>query len=242
MKKDKWHPIEALPSVHYEPDYESVFLSIQYPRVQILPSDPQEHARLKLIGGQWLIWLHWVVKKKWLSKHKIPVSREVAKLYEPKGEYLYRLLEICIQVHASRWGEYYNNNGLAWFGYIVKTERDANIRHVLNNEAKNETYSQGGYGRAFRDDQRQIIAQLENLQNPWHPELSPHHHRIMAAALELEVSDIFLNNYWKPFLKAYRGWIRSLDSPNWAAAWVEGNHLKCQAGRGKGSVNISSSL
>jgi hypothetical protein len=238
MKKDKWHPIEALPSVHYEPDYESVFLSIQYPRVKTLPSDPQEYARLKLIGGQWLIWLHWVVKKKWLSKHKIPVPREIAKIFEPKGEYLYRLLEICIQVHNSKWGKPYNN-GLAWFSQIVVAEREANIKHVLKDQA-DETYSQKGYSRSFRDDQRQKIGQLENLQNPWHPELSPHHHRLMAAALELAgVSDKFFDDYWKPFLKAYRGWIRSLDSPNWSAVWVENNQLKCQAGRGKGVTTVS---
>lgn len=83
--------------------YIKKILSCPYP-LGGLPRKPSE-GELALIyyrANAWEIALHWVIKKKWNKKHKIPTKRSLAKRLEPKGEFLRQILLLCEGCHAKQ--------------------------------------------------------------------------------------------------------------------------------------------
>ena len=116
----KTQAVPDLPVIKHESSFDDMFRALM--RFDISAGDALEQKAFELIAGRWMLWLHWCVKKKWYSKHKIPTSPRFQKLYEPYGEVLHRTLELCIQCHTK-------NSGYAdaaeWFGRIVRGKPDS---------------------------------------------------------------------------------------------------------------------
>lgn len=86
-----------------EPVYHAYWLKVRGDRSLV------NSAQLQLIHAQWVYWitsLHWVYKKKFDSKHKMPFCRKASKILEPIGEILYRALILIEQLHL------YDNQGI----------------------------------------------------------------------------------------------------------------------------------
>ncbi|HEY9601248.1 MAG TPA: hypothetical protein V6C85_06525 [Allocoleopsis sp.] len=222
-------PVKPLPKIKHTPEFDEIFQSSQTPVITCRPKSDIERIVVEMISGQWVLWLHWVIKKKWLSKHKIPTRRGYTKLYEPRGELLYRILELCLQLHSSKWGGNYRN-AFDWFHQYLEFERSGEIELVL----KSDSDSKKGWKRSYQKAHRACLISLRDGVNPYHKIEEPHIYRLMEAALPLaEQSDIFEANFWKPFLRAYTAWIRSHDGDDWASCWVDGDKLRIQDGKGQ---------
>ncbi|MDJ0571503.1 MAG: hypothetical protein QNJ53_20985 [Pleurocapsa sp. MO_192.B19] len=236
MSKNKsnreWVYVPRLPRLKKDPVWDTCFDLLQTPHYQpyrkLLPC---EQLSLECREGRWLIVFHWVIKKKWLSKHKIPTRQ---KKYEPEGEFWFWILELCLQLHSTKWGKPYEN-AADWFSWIVY-ERRLPDWEALFPELKQSNSDEKPIGRItktkFKENEQLISGDLRQGKNPWHPEFNPHHYSIISAALEMsEYSDRFHNQFWKKFLAAYSGWIKSLAHFNFV--FLKNNQLVMQEGRGQ---------
>ncbi len=142
---------------------------------------------------------------------------------------MHRILELCLQVHSSKWGMHYLN-AFDWLGQYIELERSREIELVL----KGDSNRQKGWKRSYQRAHRDCLKSLRQGVNPYHPIEEPHIYRLMEAALPLaKQSDTFEANFWKPFLTAYTAWVRSHDGDDWASCWVDGDKLKLQEGKGQ---------
>ncbi len=223
--------VALIPVNKCQETFRETLMSVQCPSVTT--SSPSEELAVSLISGKWLLHLHWVVKKKWIKKHKIPITPQYAKKYEPKGTYLFRLLKLCIELHwISHWGKANYNDAGHWFASLVEVERGSEIDYVINSNVTNIHISKND----MKEVHRSILKSLSESEpkNPFDFEVMPHHYRLMQAAIEAQNLDIFVDQYWTPFLKAYRAWVRSLDDPYWGAMFIENDKVKVRAGKRKG--------
>jgi hypothetical protein len=125
--KTNWTLVPALPFIP-EPDWNIWFNKLENPVYEIpCKLTPTEKVLLGMTEGEWLIVFHFVIKKKWLKKHKIPIKPKEAKIFEPKGTYWYWLLELCIQLHITQWGHAYDNAG-HWFFCLANERRGSNLK------------------------------------------------------------------------------------------------------------------
>lgn len=181
----------------------------------------------------WAIALHWVVKKKWNRQLKFPVLPKWADSYEPWGELMFRELELCIRCHeASKSARQFYRNPSDWYLQLILETKGDDVCDTIANKITGK--------KALVKDNYSIIRTLKELKNPANPETAPHFHRLMEAALELEKQDSFYKDYWKPYLKAYSGWIQVLDSKNFAESFVKGNKIFQRVGKGKATEVILS--
>ncbi len=257
--KNKWILVPALPSLT-QADWNTCFNRLEKPVYEIPCSlTPTEKVLLAMLEAEWLIVFHWVIKKKWIKKHKIPIKPKLAKLFEPKGTYWYWILELCLQLHATQWGNAYDNAG-HWYVCL------ANERKSVDVEAFNsilQYYKSGkdqdlkkadesekvwlGKKSSVIESERQFIGALRRGTNLLHPHSYPHHYRLVEAALELkDKSDIFRVKFWNEFLSAYSKWINSLrektksheqntksHEPYFASCYAVGQNILVQQGKGK---------
>jgi hypothetical protein len=85
--------IESIPR-SVDPEFDKAIRLLLNPPVSL---SQKNYYYLQLAGclGIWAIAFHWLYKKQWNEKHKIPISHQKAKLVEPFGEMLYQLLSLC---------------------------------------------------------------------------------------------------------------------------------------------------
>jgi hypothetical protein len=166
------------------------------------------------------------VKQEWNPKLKIPVRRKYATLHKPRGQLLYRTVNLCTACYASLHPETQHYlSGSDWFRQVAQEVRTLDNQEIQANEVIGK--------KVLVKHMYEIIKDLKNLKNPATPDTSLHFYRLMEVALSLENQDEFNETYWKPFLSAVSGWIQALDEPNCHECYVEGNKIVCQVGRGK---------
>ncbi len=192
---------------------------------------PAIQQHMDLAGGDWRITLYWVVKKKWNRQLKIPFFRKYAKLLEPRGDLFFRTLELCISSHDSSHPDtQHYRNASDWYLQLMQEARNLDNQEIQANEAIGK--------KSFVQHQYQIIKALKNLENPATPSTSLHFYRLMEVALSVEKQDQFNDNYWKPFLSAFSGWIQAVDGPNCHECYVDGGKIVCQMGQGRGKRTL----
>jgi hypothetical protein len=188
-----------------------------------------------MIEADWLIVLHWVVRKKWNPHYKIPVSRKLANLYEPWGELMFRVLELCIQCHkTSHPASQYYRHPSDWFFQLVMENRGSGLCAAIANQPVGKT--------SLIKDKYWSIKELKALRNPGNPEIWTHSYRLEEVSLELEKQDEFNSYYWQPYLSAFSKWIQALDTKACQETFVQGNKIVRRTGRGKGTVTMLSFL
>lgn len=200
--------IEAIPLLD-EDDWDPAFTQIHQMRPSI-PLNEVERRAFGLVAGRWITELHWVIRKKWSSKHKIPVSPRYVKSYEPGGEVLYRLLELCAQVHIVGRGSEYPNAG-QWFAEICMEAMNEEIKDVILPN-RNPTVSLPKKIDFIRETGRRIAwMSMKEPKNPINPATHFHLWQLIEHCLQLRLkSDRFETNFWKPYLKSLREFERSL--------------------------------
>jgi hypothetical protein len=245
-----WTLVPALPSLP-ETAWNTWFKKLQDPIYEIpYKLTPTEKFLLSMLEAEWLIIFHFIIRKKWLNKHKIPIKPREVKLFEPKGTYWYWLLELCIQLHITKSGNAYYNAG-HWFFLLVNERRGANIKAFdsvsqhCKIEEHQEPQKQENSNKAWIGEKNSVIAAeqrfigaLRKSENPFHPDCYPHHYRLMESALEMkDFSNEFRANFWRPFMNAYSGWIKSIRS-NFDSCAAIGEKVVIQNGRGKHKIPV----
>ena len=249
---DKINLVPALPLLT-QSDWNTCFNLLENPIFELPCSlSPAEETLLAMLEGEWLIVFHWVIKKKWLKKHKIPGKPMLAKLFEPKATYWYWVLELCIQLHTFQKENSYQNAG-DWYKALVNERKAINLKSfdsiVASKETEETKSAWSGEKESVETEERKsawlgekesvikaekhLIGALRKSENPFDVSFYPHHHNLFQTALQLkDSSDQFRSEFWNPFLTAYSGWIESLRA-NFASCHAVGENILVQKGQGK---------
>lgn len=241
MTTREWIDIPSLPTLKNEPEWDTALKGIEIFQCIILRElEPAEIAFLEGDAGKWVMVFHWVIKKKWLSKHKIPFIRGLGKLYEPEGNFWYWLLEICIQCHSTSWGIPYRNAS-HWYSCLFWERKHPNIEYIVSGISKQDTNKYPSGREAYRKNEQAIVGALRKGENPLDARLIRHHCCLMQASIEMaELSDRFRSQYWRKFLAAYSKWIDSLKNFNFVSIETKKETIRLaeQDGRGKHKKTI----
>lgn len=228
--------IELVPTAKIPPPWHLAIGSVQgYSPILLIPNQPLE-THLAINEGIWLIALHWVFKKQCSKKHKIPACRIVASAVEPLGELLFRISQICKEVHyilPPSSTSY--DNAAKWFACVAWESKRGDSEEICDLSDKK--------GRGKKAWVRSIWNEwnlLKEEQNPYELSHCPHTFKLVDEARKLvKNSDVFNDNYWKPLLKAYSEWARELDrNDNWRTFRVKNGKLVAQNGKGRGELLV----
>lgn len=205
----------------------------ELPASVLFARTPALEQFLAVEDGKWVILHYWVVKKKWHSQLKIPCQRKTVQFYEPLGEWLYRILELCIQCHAvHQLGTNYPN-AASWFSSIVIEAKMSVLRGFI----ARSTDGKEGCIQEYKDGASQLSGTLRRRENPYFLEVEPHIYRLVEAALELEdESDIFLRDYWQPFLGSITRLIAHRKQGAHITLVERDGKLYSQGGKGRGKI------
>jgi hypothetical protein len=236
MNKLSWVNAPDLPTLKKDPEWNTALKGIEVFQTILLGNlEPATEAYFVADAGRFQMVLHWVIKKKWLSKHKIPFMRSVGKLYEPEGDLWYWILELCIQCHATKFGNFYRNAS-HWYSGLFWEVKLPNIEYCISHSQKQETTTHPNGMTEYRKNHQQTVGFLRKLENPFNVAIEPHHYRLMQASIEMtETSDRFREQYWYKFLAAYSKWIEALKKFNFISVknYRGVERLVAQEGRGK---------
>lgn len=249
----KWILVDPLPKLESFQEWDTQFDLLQNTTYS-LPRILTKGEWLFLLGNEakWLLILHWVIKKKWISKHKIPVKRALANLYEPAGLLWFHFLELCIQCHSLHSDGNYRN-AAEWFGFLIKERKLSILEYIFiqeQKEADDKNRKQGvrplnkntqqthrviATSKVEFIDKNQYISKcLRKEINPFDPNHDTHHYRLIQACLELSHrSDTFRQKFWKDFLGSYSAFIESFRNPDISFTYIEKGVYRTRNGRGK---------
>jgi hypothetical protein len=206
-------------------------------QVVVLPSEPSEDKLMNLwrVGIMLDIALHWVVRKELNTKHKIPYNRNLTKVLEPLGLLMTCYLRLCRKAYEnSKTRTLPYQHAAGWF--------EAIYQEIWLNALDTTRYV-GGKTRRLKE-RRDTLDALQEDTNPVDNNTSPHEYRLIETCLHLkehlcgEDIDVFEENYWKPYLRAYSAWITACDGSEWSTVRMENGKLLIQQGRGRGRPRI----
>jgi len=222
-------PLEGIPSEH-----RSTIMALQAPLLNFQPQDEALTIRLALTDAHWQIITHWVFKKKWNPKHRIPGRREEREGWEPFAEIMFRLLELCIQCHALPGQASPYKNGWEWFQQIANEWKTGGMWDALNRDCGKQDHLL---------EVKEDLRTLKKEENPCDPKTEKHTHRLIETALHClqpqSQMPKFRSEYWRPLTKAWELWIKQLKDPESHAIRQEGGKVVLQMGQGKGKRIVS---
>lgn len=184
---------------------------------------------------------HWVFKKKYKPNHKIPVKRKIAKAVEPLGNFLVKLLELCIQAHQISEhqidvSDY--KNGVDFFIKIMDEMKGGDLVEILSPNSQKQ--GKTNYVTSIRDEIKKLH---DRYENPYNPQTSKHTFKLIQIcffAIDKLDYEKFYKEYYRPFLTAYRQWARELrENKNFQYLTVKNGELFIQEGRGKGKIKLT---
>jgi hypothetical protein len=194
-------------------------------------TQPILRMRLDMEEADWRVAFYWVIKKKWNSKLKLPLKRKQATLYEPRGELLFRALELCERLHNVAHPESRRYLHAAdWYLHLIQEAKRLGNNAIIQNRGSGKTQSV--------KERYTIIRNLKDLTNPANPQTSIHFHRLIEVALSLEHQDQFNDHYWKPFLHACSQWTQLTDSRACQETFIEDHKIMQRCGRGKRKITL----
>jgi hypothetical protein len=219
-----------------------------------LPRRPNE-GELALIWHRvfaWEVALHWVIKKEWNTKYRIPTKRSLAEAYEPKGEFLRQMLLLCERCHAMQEEVPINIPyphagfwfGLVFWNLIIREMVSAMTPEEQPKSVRNKRVALPKQNPTHRKKRIQIQAEMDevmqlqtNYQNP----LQENDERktalfylFEAASTLAQKSNIFHNHYWRPFLNAWKDQVKAKAKPEMGLVVKENDKCYVQLGRGRG--------
>lgn len=178
--------IQPIPKGDPEEPWGSVLRSIWSPFITRENSLSADFG-INVLEWQWAADIGYVYSKKWNPRYK----HSKVKATQLRGDVLWSLLELCIQVHAVHplaWKNY--QNASIWFDHIC-WERKTLERQQL--------FHSGGI-KSILASERKIIDHYRCFENP-HPEESEiHQQRLVNTIIEIHESKKFsniVNKYWK---------------------------------------------
>ena len=150
-----------------------------------------------------LLILHWLIKLRWNSKHRIPYHTKGLKdAHKPFGE-IYKSVSLIVQdIHFRQFG--YSQDyahPVEWFGGILS-----------------ENAIEGAYRGNKSEGIKHLQAatkKLRSYENPFDRETEPHTWKFAQSAIDSAQGyglDIFAKELWRPLLAARSALARHLDN------------------------------
>lgn len=197
-----------------------------------MPNQAALQLHADMLDADWRIELYLLVKKRWNSKLKIPVSPKLAKLHEPGSELLYQLVQLCITCFDSKHplSQHYQH-AADWFLNIIQEAKELDTKITIANKAQ---------GKApIIKEMREIVAQLRDGKNPVIQTTSPHYYRLIEVGLSLNEPYKSNKSYWQAFLSSCCKRIQAIEKPTCQETFVKNNKLVHRApGPGRGTHMI----
>lgn len=206
----------------------SAFECLQQPVIEV---DAMSSEYSKFLAGltevHWLFGLHYVFKRKWNSKHKLPIRLKPTskKAFRLWGDYLYTILELCIQCHAAPYIQISYPNAAKWFEQVAQEMKTADL---------NTAPATKGSKRETVDKHRELLKALKKYENLGNSLTHPHSFALVESARNhAQRSDEFCKKYWKPFIAACSELLQDMESnPIWQTVFDKDGMPYVQAGRG----------
>jgi hypothetical protein len=207
-----------------------------------IAASPSEEKHIRYAIYCLKISLHWMIKLECKSKHKIPAKRSVAQPLKPQGKWLGNIFLLCGHVHSRQ--SLVNlslpyNHAIEWFIIICCEFRDDIISEVLTSSRNNSSSSGNSKGQFVKER----LADLHKVNNGVNPlkeiETMPHFSLLIDSAITLsERHDVFSKRYFNPFMKDWRDYINSANSPSIVRYFHREGKLYYQMGRGKSAIAV----
>lgn len=218
-------------------------------KVVVLPSEPSEDEQMNIwrVGIILDVALHWVVRNELNTRHKIPYSckrikersgkvlNSLVKVLEPLGLLMTCYLRLCRKAYENgKTGTLPYQNAADWF--------EAIYQEIWLNSLDTTRYV-GGKTLKLKERRDTLNALKENT-NPVDKNTSLHEYQLIETCLHLknnlcgEEIDVFEEDYWKPYLKAYSAWITAFDGSEWSTVRMQDGKLLVQKGQGHGRPRI----
>jgi hypothetical protein len=233
--------VGPVPTLLTEPPWDATISTLDNHLFAIAAPSPEQLLLGGIADAVWGVSLHWLYRKKWSSKHKVPGHRTLKSAVEPFGEVLRALLELAIQTHAvgAPSSKRYTH-ACHWFRLAAP-------------ELRAICFSDRGSKTELVADLREILAALKDLQNPFLPWECPHLYGLIEAAISIaEKNDRYHNEYWrglkslKPkdgrsrgLIYALSGWANALETNSvWSSVQITESGLFARVGSGRGTLKI----
>ncbi len=214
-----------------------VLSSLQKPFVR-LETTPHLDKAIAFSETYWVVATHWVYKKKWNPKHRIPYKRDLVQLCEPMGDLLLSILNLTYALHGTHPLASHYASALMWFDCVcweIKNEGLADLLGLTATNGKNDRV------KGIRSQ----LKKYRNGENPHNFEREPHTWRLIQAALEVcgcQGFPTIAKEKWRGarknkhlgFLHAYSAWAIALESPGWTTLILKVQGVYIRAYRGSG--------
>lgn len=204
----------------------------------------------------WNIALHWVIKKEWNTKHKIPTKRCLAKGYESKGEFLRQILLLCERCHTLQKEVSIDipyPNAACWFGLVfwelIISEMASAVVPEQSTSPREKRVDSPKQNPAYRKKRIQIqeetdeVMQLQsNYQNPVKGDVEgvTAIFKLFEVAIALaEKPNVFREKYLKPLLNAWKAQIKVKEDSGMGLVIREDDKVYIQLGKGRGKRILS---
>lgn len=200
-----------------------------------------------IVKKQYDLALHLLVKKDWISKHRVPYPRAMQKLYKPKAEvfsHLFKLIERCLSWRKNVYLPLYQltiADTSTWFFLILFEWTRCDILASCLSSFESESSStidtyKGRKKQALNSEKRAFITKLDRLDDSFtdYPFLGNATTELYRTAIEMSGQfDQFRKQCWKRYINALRDELKSKSSPEWSVGYVELDKFKAQLGSGR---------
>ena len=163
--------------------------------------------------------LHWVVKLKYDSKHRMPkVPKGRTNTYKPLGVLYWKALELSLQLPETALRLGLRHGADLWRWLLVE--------HALEGVPCN--YKPESIKRLKRQN-----AILRDYKNPFDSGRTPYTWALIEdARLNAERLDHFRKDYWSPFMNARTKWCTAYQGPEWRqVSEQDGTYFMRKAGK-----------
>jgi hypothetical protein len=137
---------------------------------------------------QWKIWelcLHWLYKKRFDSKHKLPQKFAICRLFEPIGEILNSTLLLVEYIYLYGNKRHYTHH---WEWFALITEDLQGFCFDIPDGKATKVKNLRSVAKALRDE-----------KNPFPEEITPHLWKLIDEALNLQKSPTHRRNVFRLF-------------------------------------------
>lgn len=232
--------IALLPSEEIKPPWDAVADSVQHPFATIYIADAALDAQVVHLEAFWILVAHWIYKKKYSSRHKLPVRlsssfRVGLDAWADVVHQFFKLATVCHSFPSEKSSNY--KNGAERFNNIVRELKNAQLKGLFKAGPKSKKESVSKF--------RKLLKDLREDVNPFNLESEPHTFWLIEDAIRLERGmDGWSREHWKPFLKAWGAFIYDLDRNEMWRMIERGENGKFvgQKGRGKYKPVLTSKI
>lgn len=160
--------------------------------------------------------LHYLIKKEWSRKHKMPSASANDKKYNDcLGDIYHKAYRLCVKSFEGglEYSEEYNHPLIRWAYIVTEMSLSEGRRKEREILFSNPDVTKKRVIESLRNENQK----LREFENPFCPYFEPHTWGLIEAARKFAEQttgeDIFSQNFWQPLLKA-RGtkYIRVINS------------------------------